>query len=405
MSKLHSIVDLYMHCAGESEIPREWHHWCCLSLIAAHVEDRVYYKKFEWESLSPNMYTFLVGPSGSGKGGAINFAMQFVKNESELNIHYGASTKQGLMDKLGKNKSNSHRLYVVQAELADAISTGHLADAFIKSMTDWYNPSNMDFQESTRLHGSRTFKPPCLNWLAGTTTEWLIESVGAKAMASGFVGRVVIAPGTYSYNKRVYDPKLYQAPDYHAVIEVIKERLAALTSIEGEFSMTDSAYELDRHWYETRKPPREEMAPFWQREHDLTLKLAMVLSLSQSLNLIIKREHIQTAQNLVKMARDMLPSIMEAVNRNKNTELIEPIMQYLRTRKKWTGRADIYKSIRLIDRGRTPLEADQLLQGLVASEELEKRRKGRGVSYRIAQKKRAFLFNNVEIGEDEDEQH
>jgi len=302
-------MDLYMYATGHSQIPSEWHRWCCLSVVASAVADRVYYKKFEWEKLSPNQYIFLVGDSASGKGGALSFAQQFI--HPKMNAYTGSVTSKSMIDRMSKPSDDGmpdrSKMLLIQPELADCIGEGPQAQAMVKAMTNWYNPSDRDYEESTRKHGDKILRPPCLNWLAGTTIEWLRETVNINAMRSGFFGRVAVAPGAPT-GERVYAP--YSPPEYHDVCDVIRQRLMYLTEYTGEFTMTPAARAIDMEWYETRPDPDDEMKPFWRRQHDLNLKIAMTLSLCESMSLKIDEKHILKAQEMTDQSATMLPPII-----------------------------------------------------------------------------------------------
>lgn len=341
MSKLDetkNILDLFMHCTGKTEVPPQWYKWACLSIVASSVGNRVFYQKFPWEHINPNMFVFLIGPSGLGKGQAINFAMQLRHNKQ--NLWYGDATNKGLKDhfssmdgmQIPDHITPPWVTYVVQTELADSVGSGNLADAFIKSMTNWYNPTKTNFRERTRLHGEKEHPPPTLNWLAGTTVEWLQSCVTRDAMLSGFFGRVVGVYGDYDWSKRIYDPMAYQPKDYDEIIDYLCERIDNLTDIPPNtpMKMTRDARIIDEQWYNHRTPPRHEARPFFRREPDLAIKLAMILSLCRSQSLIIDEEDISEAHKLVMLARnDMLRIVAEATN-SKSQLAMDAVLDLLK---------------------------------------------------------------------------
>lgn len=327
-----NLLEMYMYATGVSEIPKEWNQWSCLAIVAAAVGNRVWFQKFAWEQMAPNMYIFLVGPSGGGKGGAIGFAQQFL--HPRMNCYTGSATYKSMIDLMTSPSTEGgvarSTMLLVQPELADCIGSGTLANSMIKAMTNWYNPSSQDYQESTRTHGERSFTPPCLSWLAGTTVEWLKQTVDVEAMRSGFFGRVAIAPGTPGKD-RVYSP--YIPSDYEEVVREIKDRIKWLTKLEGEFTLTAAGREADKEWYETRPEPLPELKPFWRRQHDLNLKIAMILSLCETMDLRIHDTHILKAQDLTDQSARMLPKIIAQATTSQMILRID----YVRDRIKQSG--------------------------------------------------------------------
>lgn len=97
-----NFFELYRHICGESEVPAIYHFWSAVSLIAATVEDRVWYQKFKHEALFPNLYVMLVGPSGLGKGMAISHLVRLADCGITINKFRGRVTAAHLIDHLGK---------------------------------------------------------------------------------------------------------------------------------------------------------------------------------------------------------------------------------------------------------------------------------------------------------------
>ena len=86
-------IDLYMHMIGRSEVPRRFHFWSAMSLLAACVADRVWVKADIATKIYPNLYVFLVGPSGSGKEQAIKVVLKLVaEQQSKVNPYAGKMT-------------------------------------------------------------------------------------------------------------------------------------------------------------------------------------------------------------------------------------------------------------------------------------------------------------------------
>lgn len=314
MTILHTernLLKLYMYAAGKSEIPPQWHLWCCLTMIAAMVSNRVFYQVLPWQQLNPNLYSFLIGPSGLGKGAAINFALQFYNPAVHMRV--GITTDKHLIDIMSSPSDaypDPQNLLLIQPELGDSVRKGPLADAYIKFMTECYTPSTHGLEEGTRTHGEKSMPPPCINWICGTTTEWLSDCVDEKAMMSGFFGRVAGALGEYEWNNRVHDPAKFTPDDYQEVIGHIYSRMDDMLSLSGGFDIEADAYDYDEYWYMNRPIPSAGLEAFWKREHDLVLKLGMVFSLCDSIDMVIKLKHIEQAQDLVDDVRLSMPRIV-----------------------------------------------------------------------------------------------
>jgi len=308
LQKTTNLVTLYQHLCGESEVPKEFHFFAFLSLLGAVVGDRVWIEKVKGEKLKPNLYIFLVGPSGCGKGVAINRVFKLLDDSlgTELVKTYkGRTTAAHFVDFLGKRITDEASgevfipnpvAWLVTEELARNIGKGTFADDFIKLMTEIYSGSPL-VDDGTRTHGHVRLKNPCINWLAGTTKEWMIESLTGDNIRSGFGARVCFVNADY-VKKRYVRPRYPE--DYDEVYEHIKARLVALYHITpGKFWITPEALAKESMWYMNRKwPDDDRLMPSWKRQQDIMLKIAMLLALGNAPPLVIEEGHIVQAIRL-----------------------------------------------------------------------------------------------------------
>ncbi len=297
-----NLLRLYGHICGTSQVPYDYHVWACLSLIAACVKDNVWLEKLKGSKLTPKLYVALIGPPAVGKGVAINHAVKIMRASyaaSDNNIYYGKTTAAYLIDKLGKDGTSEEgevfvsnpRKWVVSEELGACVGKKD-ADDLVKLMTMLYtNESILD--TGTRGKGGVRIENSCVNWLLGTTEKWLVDTFTLDAIESGFWSRIVAVVQDRT-KKRYYRP-IYPS-DYQQVYEHILTRFWMLHHIKGEFEMTDNAINREKFWYANRKEPRDSsLLPSWDREHDLLLKLAMLMSLADNLDLVIQENHISRA--------------------------------------------------------------------------------------------------------------
>lgn len=307
-----NILELYLYAVGRTTIPVSWHKWTCLSMIAASLSDRVGIRWFHHKPLAPNLYVMLIGPSGVGKGVAIDFGMQF--KHSRMNVLYGQATDKAIFDRMASpaepGEISNSKIFVVQDELAQAVGHASIANQYVKAMTAWYSTTSGEIEENTRAHGRKVIEDAiCVNWLAGTTVEWLQDAMDYKSMMSGGFGRICTIPGVYNYENRVYRPE--PVNDYKTVVDYLKARFEELTYLEGEFEMLPAAAEINEQWFMARKRPIGGMEPFWMREPALCLKLAMIVSVCDSLDRIIRVQHITQAQDLIEEIRSYMPNVIE----------------------------------------------------------------------------------------------
>jgi hypothetical protein len=377
-----SFLDLYLSHVGESEIPARFHLWSALSLLAACGSNRVWYERFKDKRLYPNLFVFLIAESGVGKNFAIDEATKFTSDRPEIGQYAGEISYLSLLKRLATKgeKKKRGRMFLVTPELGMSLGGGAMADAFIKHMTELFSSRKAPFEKSAESSGSFVIYDPTITWLAGTTVDWMLESVTPQAVKSGFFARVIAVQERSDYAKRVYLPSYPK--DYEKLVEELERRVDVLLSLRGQFTMSERARAIDQRWYMTRPEPQDSvLAPMWRRAPEIVLKLAMVLALSDyelTGKLVILGKHVIRAQQLFKEIELEVPQLVKVANANPQTRAVEILREVVRSRPNIPHWQLCKKAS---NRG---LDKRQILEGiemLIQMREWECKRLGRGVFY------------------------
>jgi hypothetical protein len=282
-----NFFDLYMHQVGTSEVPKAFHFWASMSLLAAAVGDRVWVEPDPGRKIYPNIYVFLIGPSGSGKEQAVMGAAKLGIHDPTLAMFMGRATRQFLLDYLTKDVEpeggiryvhNPH-LYMVTEELGSAIRAGDLGHDLISFFTEYYTRKPIG-QDGTRGTGLVTISDPCFNWLAGTTDEWLLRAVDRDAIEGGFFARVISIRGRRNYKERC--PQIVYPVDRDEVRDYIRWRVSQYAQMKGGFTYTPEAQEAHDVWYMERAEPMEAIEePAFNRADEMVFRLSLLLRLAE----------------------------------------------------------------------------------------------------------------------------
>lgn len=312
-----NFIALYKYSAGKSEVPAIYHFWCALSIIAACVQDRVWYKKFQASELNPNLYIILEGESAGGKGEAINHAAYILGDmKNEINWYDGTITSPQLVQWLHKRRT----IYLIVPELGTNFDFPSGAQRFIRLVTALYAKKESHI-EGTIAHGFVEIKNQVINWIAGSTKEWIVDAVPKNTVQSGFFGRTLLIHGERSKEK-VLDP--VYPPDNDEVIKYLREQCEIYTTIQGEFTLSEQAERVRALWYDQREDPDDPLLlPTRKREDDMILKVAMLLMLANTaiINkgpnkpgvLKIGSNHMRQAQQVVSEAQDAIKILAATV--------------------------------------------------------------------------------------------
>jgi len=287
LDETRDFFELFLHQTGTSEVPRSFFFWAAMSLLAASVGDRVWIEPDAGRKIFPNLYVFLIGPSGSGKEQAVVGAAKLGMHEPILELFMGRATRQYLLDYLtkdgpaedGMRYAHNPHLYLVTEELGSAIRGGDLGHDLISFMTEYFGPKPIG-HDGTRGTGLVTLHDPCFNWLAGTTDEWLIRAVDRDAIEGGFFARVIAVRGRRDYKERF--PQIIYPDDRDEVREHLKWRVSQYALLRGGFQYTPAAQTLHDEWYMQRAEPVETLEePSFNRSDEMVFRLSLLLRLSE----------------------------------------------------------------------------------------------------------------------------
>ena len=317
LQKTKNLLRLYRYSRGLDETPEIFHTWACLSMMAACVGNRVWLWRTKDQPLFPNLYVVLVADSGVGKERAISPVENLVRGIPLVNFQRFKTTGPSLIDLLGKAKVDPHtgqkviessKIFLVHPEVKLYLGKGEHAQTLIELLTELYG-GNVSFSEGTRTSGLVQVRQACINWLAGSTPEWLVQAVTPDAIRSGFFGRTVVVKGLDEVVK--YEPTYPE--DYDEVMAHIQARVYALTATGGEMRLDDEAKNWLRGWYENPiynpKPEDELLLPTWKRQRELILKLGMLLCLATGDGMVIRQCHVTEAWAASQAALLGLPSL------------------------------------------------------------------------------------------------
>jgi hypothetical protein len=307
-----NLVRQYLYAIGKDKVPPAFHLWSCLTVMAATVQDRIY-MPWRWDDrIIPSLFTFLVGPSGSGKGEAIRCALHYADKIPCVNAMAGRITASGLYTTCSTPRkeqafADPKKRLIVLPELKENFHNRELARATIATLTDWYDAHDRTVSDTQRQHGGTVkIVGPVISVLAGTTYEWLVETIDVKDLSGGFFGRVATVSRERT-NLRIYQPIM--PADWRFADAVVYNGFLKLAGYAGEIEWEPRALALNKQWFDTRpEPDREEERPFWEREDKFVLKVSMLFALADFaaqplVSPVVMEEHVRAARRSVASLR------------------------------------------------------------------------------------------------------
>jgi len=312
----------------EVESPREFWRWSALATLSAVVKDQVWLNRGGLYKLYPNIYVMLHADSGLKKGPPVSMSKQIVKNVNNTRIISGRSSIQGILKELGTaytipggkviNKSVG---FIVASEFSSSLVSDPAA---MTILTDLYD-RHWNAGEYRSLLKMETFelKDPTISMLVATNEAHFEDFIGKKDIQGGFIGRMFVIAEDKVQKLNPLVQMLENPPDYVKLSEFPKE----VSKLTGEFKYGPGAGELYEQWYmqfyrALFDSPNKDTTGTVQRFGDSVLKVAMLLSLGEKLELILTEENINEAidiceklvQNYARKGREVRGCFTESID-------------------------------------------------------------------------------------------
>jgi hypothetical protein len=323
---------------NELESPTNFWLWGGLASISAVVKDNVWLDR-QIYNLYPNIYVMFHAESGLKKGPPISMAKQLVRGVGGTRIISGRSSIQGILKELGTAQTQpggkviaKSTAFICSSELTSSIVEDKVATDILTDLYDrQYNIG--DWRSLLKME-QFNLKDPTITMLTATNEAHSNDFFAKKDIHGGYFARTFIV----SENRRnransllvplKNPPKYPDHIDYLKVVSNLKGPFKPLGSIEltdecvhphtdhvtGETQYFTPAGLMYQKWYDNfidtvlTQDLKDDTGTL-NRFGDSVLKVAMLLSLSRSPELVIDTDSmelaIQYSERLIGNVREM----------------------------------------------------------------------------------------------------
>lgn len=296
----------------ESESPEQFHLWTGLSVLASAVRRNVWLNQGT-HILYPNMYVILIGPPGRvRKSTSIRLGRHLLLGMD--NIHFGADscTREELIKSMAKISVTAKQaaMTIHSTELASLIEPSGIK--MIQFLTDIFD-GDEKWRYSTKHQGKDVIDNPVLNILAATTPTWIADGLPADVVGHGFTSRVLFV---YGADRRYLKPFPGQLDA--DLGSNLRADLDHISRVEGIFEWGEGSKELYKGIYEEidkSQPKDYRVEGFHNRKDIYTLKVAMLLSIARSDDLIMHPGDIRTAYAALSDIEESMHKTFSAVGK------------------------------------------------------------------------------------------
>jgi hypothetical protein len=342
-----NFLDAYKLFSSGNEAPEIFHKWSAISALSSFISRRVWIDQGHF-IIHPNLYIILVGDPAGGKSTAMNIARRVVRSVKGIAIAPSAITLQALTELMGDDngpckKGFVHKVNGVETReqyshitiFANELVTllGAEPMGMINFFTDvWDNPV---FENKTKNKGHDIINGPFVTMLACMTPEVTGQMLKQAIITGGFSRRCLFV---FSSQRGKPVPRPTMTMEQMEALSYLIKRGTEMQSIRGKFEWTPEAQEWFDAWYKTNYDKMASVLDaatmFYYRAKDgMLLKLAMLISLARTNELILRVEDMEKALDMLNDTENSLSKVFLGAGANKQADIAGKIMSFLQTRK------------------------------------------------------------------------
>lgn len=318
-----TFIENYLKYVEKTEQHHTYTLFSCLTCLSAIVGRKVWLDLGAFQ-IWPNLYTVLVGPPAARKSSSIFLMADVLRlirdNSDDIPIASEAITKEKLVIDVEEQERRipnvppqykMHDTYapmtILASELSQFLGTASLN--MVDFLTDVYD--RPDYDSRTKNKGDVFITGPYITLIAGTTPSWITTYLKEDIITGGFSRRClfILEDGP---PKRIAFPELDKEAR-QACIDYGKK----LKKVFGPMELAPEAKEFYGAWYEKYHIPEDEtISGYYGSKHVQMLKIAQLISLSESTELKFEKRHMEFALGILDLIEQKLPDVFKSVGRN-----------------------------------------------------------------------------------------
>lgn len=334
-------LERFMEYASFGEAPLHMYFWTGVSTIAGALERKVWIHQghFQW---FPNFYVVLVAPPGIvSKSTTAGIGMNLLRQVPNIKFGPEIVTWQALTSAFKEAEETFvwQDMHHTQSPLTiESSEFGNLLDPKDKNMMDllvtlWDGKST---KKQTKHSGTDDVTNPWINLIACTTPSWIAGNFPEYMIGGGLTSRMVFV---YAEEKRQYVayPGMHVPKDFAEVSTKLVEDLSdIMTTCTGPFRLTNEAIQFGEAWYQehyTSKSANLDDSRFGgyiARKQTHIHKLAMVLSIAESSDMVITVEHLELAKTMVTDLEPDMAKVFSKIGKSEESFYVDRVIAYVR---------------------------------------------------------------------------
>lgn len=339
-------LSAFIEYAHFGEAPPRMYFWVGVSAIAGALRRKVWIDQayFRWY---PNFYIVLVAPPGIvSKSTTASLSMQLLRRVP--GIHFGPDvvTWQALVGAFSEASEmfplNDDYLTMCAITI-ESSEFGNLLNPTDKDMVDLlvtlWDGKQGAFEKRTKMSGNDKIENPWINLIACTTPAWIAGNFPEYMIGGGFTSRCLFV---YAQEKHQYVayPGLHVPKNLHAAEDRLVQDLEHISlNLTGEYTLSKEAIVWGEAWYKehyTHRPSGlddDRFGGYIARKQTHMHKLAMILAASQRDEMVITKEDLATAYQMVTDLETDMPGVFSKIGRSDVSIQTDRFLSFVRQRR------------------------------------------------------------------------
>lgn len=339
--KLGPWIDAFLDNTSGLPSPALFRKWGAITALSGALQRRCWTHVPAIGPAYANLFTVLVAPPAVGKSKTIEEIHHLWGATGLFSVAPTTVTKQGLFDCLHEamqvhtaNGAVAHSILVAASELGNLIRE-HDTD-FLNQLNELYDCPQL-FSERTRGGGSKRIDCPHIAILGGTQPKFLHQILPERAYGMGFTSRLI-----FVYAEERPKVSLFTAPERDmAQRKLLARDLEVIGHLKGAFQWEALAAALAEEWIDRGcepAPTHPNLIHYIGRRPINLIKLAMVFSVSESSDLIVRESHVETAISTLVEVEQWMPEVFKDAGGDSDRAVIDQAFdwafnRYQRTKK------------------------------------------------------------------------
>lgn len=321
--------------------------WAGLITMSALVGKKVHVPLGAF-NIFPNLYVVFVAPPGGRKSTAMDYTGAFLE-QIEMDVMVDSITKESLVSSMVKSEiaftpQNGDPVFVyspttiLATEMSEII--GPSKDGMISFLTTLFDKRG-DYKNKTIKRGMEHIVKPYLTLLGCTTPAWVTARLRDDVISGGFSRRAIFVFEDEEAERKAFPevtPDMKQCWD-----EAMTYAQNVLKNAYGPMNWSEAARAKYKHWYENQTYPKDpNIVGYYKSKHIQVMKVASLISLSESPSMILEERHWDLAFDLLSMTEQNLPRVFEGVGRNELNAGATRLIDLLRRAGGYMSEKDCY---------------------------------------------------------------